>query len=95
MHLGYGIEKTLEILKLKYKKIDGIICTENLTKSEKKVFPLIAEATVLSDYGVSNTEIQKVTGLSKRTVINAVNKFKKNGLIVDTKIGNYTFHRFM
>ncbi len=66
----------------------------DLTKSEKRIYTLILEASLLSDFGISNDEIIEETKLSKRTVIYALKKFKKENILIDMKVGVYTFHKF-
>ena len=65
-----------------------------MTKSENKIFKLIREASIFSYFGVSNEEIIKETQVSKRTLISALNKFKENNILVDTKIGKFDYHKF-
>lgn len=65
-----------------------------MSKSESKIFDLLSEASVFSNYGVSNDEIRKETGVSKRTIISTLNKFRKLSLLHETKIGKITFHQF-
>lgn len=65
-----------------------------LTKSEEKIFKVICEASVLSDFGVSNEEIMTETGVSKRTVVYSLNKFKKEASVTCTKFGKFSYYRF-
>lgn len=58
-----------------------------LTKSEKLIFKILLESSMLSTFGLSNDEIIKETGVSKRTLIITINKFKIEYELVDTKIG--------
>ncbi len=46
----------------------------SMTKSEKKVYELIGEATLFSDFGISNKEIMNESGVSKRTLMYALKK---------------------
>lgn len=64
-----------------------------LTKSENLIFKIILESSMLSTFGVSNDEIIIETGVSKRTLINAINKFKIEYELIDTKIGKFKYHR--
>lgn len=65
-----------------------------LTKSEEMIYSLIVEASFLSLFGVSNEEIIEETGVSKRTLINTLNKLKAKEKLIDTKIGRITYHKF-
>ncbi len=74
--------------------INNINTSIELTKSEKKIYNIISEATILSDFGVSNAEILEETGVSKRTLIYFLNKIKENNILIDTKVGKFVFHKF-
>lgn len=82
--------------KLKQDKddINNIETSIELTKSEKKIYNIISEATILSDFGVANAEIIRETGVSKRTLIYFLNRIKENNILVDTKIGKFVYHKF-
>lgn len=64
-----------------------------LNSSEKIIYKLLIEATILSDYGVSNNELIKFSGLSRRTVVSVMNRFKEKKSLVDTQIGRTTYHK--
>lgn len=70
------------------------ISKNKLTKSEEKIFILILESSIYSTFGLSNEEIMLETGLSKRTIIYSLNKFKQEYKMIDTKIGKFTYHKF-
>ena len=86
----------LLIQKLQYSKeiINNLNTPFKLTKSEEKIYKVICEASALSDFGVSNEEILKETGVSKRTLIYTLNKFKKEMNMIDTNIGKFSYHKF-
>ena len=65
----------------------------NFTRREKEIYRLILEASILSNYGISNQEIINEIGVSKRTLIYTLNKFKDLNLLVDTKISKTTYHK--
>lgn len=73
------------------KKLD--FSGRDYTPAEQKILHLLGEAALLSDFGVSNSEIMNCLSLSKRTVIYAINKFRKMHLLMDTKIGKTTYHQ--
>ncbi len=65
-----------------------------MTKSEKKVYELIKEATLFSDFGISNKEIIAESGVSKRTLMYVLKTMDGKSLLIDTKIGKLTYHKF-
>ena len=73
--------------------LGGEVHEKEFTKSERKILKLLAEGALLSLYGPSNQEIMNYTSLSKRTVITAMNKFRRMNLLDDTKIGKIYFHK--
>lgn len=64
-----------------------------LTKSEEKIYKLILESSIFSDFGISAIEIIKETKISKRTLIYTLNKFKNEFNLKVTKIGKYNFYK--
>ena len=91
------INQTDMLIKKLYLKKNQLSTFKNnfkMTKSENKIFKLISEASIFSYFGVSNEEIIKETQVSKRTLISALNKFKENNILVDTKIGKFDYHKF-
>lgn len=91
------INQTDILIKELYLKKNQLSTFKNnfkMTKSEDKIFKLISEASIFSYFGVSNEEIIKETQVSKRTLISALNKFKENNILVDTKIGKFDYHKF-
>lgn len=88
------IDININNLKKKKSIIDNLKNNIHLTKSEQKIYDLLNEASILSYYGLSNEEIIKETNISKRTLIYTLNKFKEKDLIVNTKIGKITYHKF-
>ncbi len=93
--LLHQLESTLKDLYQKKEKIKNLKKPMELTKSEGSIYSLIAEATILSDYGVSNEEIMKETGVSKRTLIYTLNHFKENELLEETKVGRFVYHKLI
>lgn len=63
------------------------------TRSEKEILRLLAEASLLSDFGISNSEIMENTGISKRTVISSMKKFRQMDLLEETKLSKTVYHR--
>ncbi len=86
-------DKTLNTLKDNVNRVMKLMIPSDLTKSENKIYKLIAESTIYSTYGVSNEEIKKETNVSKRTLIYSLNRFKSLDMIEDTKIGKTTYHK--
>ncbi len=80
-------------LETKKEKIDNICKVKEFTKSENKIYSLLAEASILTDFGISNKEIIQECNVSKRTLIYTLNKFSNMDLLDDTKIGKLTYHK--
>ena len=79
----------IHYLQTQKEKLENLVFNEKeFTKSERKILKLLAEGALLSLYGPSNQEIMNYTSLSKRTVITAMNKFRRMNLLDNTKIGN-------
>ena len=74
-------------------KISSASIPSSLTKSEKIIYSLLVEATILSDYGISSKEIISETNISKRTLIYTLNHFKDMGILSETKIGRFTYYK--
>lgn len=85
--------QTLKTLKDNIHRLKELKAPVDLTKSEIKIFRLLAESTIYSTYGVSNEEIMNETRVSKRTLIYSLNRFKALDMIDDTKIGKTTYHK--
>ena len=68
---------------------------KGLSKSEKNIYDLIKEATYLTYFGVCNEEIMNITGLSKKTIIECLNKLNKKKLIKDYKLSKTSFHKLL
>ena len=66
---------------------------QKFSRSERKILKIIMEATLLSEFGVSNQEIIEYAQVSKRTVISAIQKFREKRMIEDTGIGRITYHK--
>lgn len=86
-------DQTLKTLKDNIHRLKELMIPSDLTKSEIKIFRLLAESTIYSTYGVSNEEIKKETSVSKRTLIYSLNRFKSLDMIEDIKIGKTTYHK--
>ena len=67
--------------------------TFKMTKSEQKVYELLLSASVLTYYGISNDEIMDIIGISKRTCISVINKFRENNMLEEIKLGKKQYHR--
>lgn len=89
----YNQERIVE-LKEKKKRIEALqFSREDFTKSEREILKLLAEASILSDFGVSNAEIMKYSGITKKTVISSLQKFRKMNLLEEEKISKTIYHR--
>lgn len=88
-----GIESTIEELKEKKTKIENFSYDSNLSVSEKKVFFLLSESSVLSLYGIRNDEIMKESCISKRTLMYILKRLKDQNRLIDTKFGRFTYHK--
>ena len=86
-------DKTLYTLKDNIYRLKELKAPVDFTKSEIKIYKLIAESTIYSTYGVSNEEIMNETSVSKRTLIYSLNRLKSSNMIQDTKIGKTTYHK--
>lgn len=87
------INEAIKEISLKKELIKKIESPEELKKSENTIFNLLAEASILSDYGLSNTEIQEETGLSKASVDKAIKNFKDKQMLDSMQFGHYVYHR--
>ena len=65
-----------------------------MSKSEQKIYKLIKEVSIFSTFGVSNQEIIKEAGVSKRTLIYVLRKFENKKILIKTKIGKYNNYKF-
>lgn len=65
-----------------------------MSKSEQKIYKLIKEVSIFSTFGVSNQEIIKEVGVSKRTLIYVLRKFENKKILIKTKIGKYNYYKF-
>ena len=75
------IANKIKILKIKKEKIECLKYPFKMSKVEQKVYKLIYESTLFSTFGVSNQELMKEIGLSKRSLIYALNKLKKQEFV--------------
>lgn len=70
-----------------------VLNNNKTTKTEKKLLKYLLVASFYSTYGVNNTQIIDKCNISKRSVINILNKLSEKGYLLDTKIGLYTYHK--
>lgn len=87
-------EFSIIIKKLLYSKdeLENYSLNLKMTKSDNKIYSLLSEASVFSNYGVSSEEIIRETGVSKRTLIYSLNKLRANSLLIETKIGKFSYY---
>lgn len=91
--LSDQVKLQINSLMMMKKKLNEFDKPFKMSKSEGKIYKIINEATIFTHFGISNDEIINETGVSKRTLIYTLNKFKDKDLLDETKIGKYTFHR--
>ncbi|NLM07126.1 MAG: Fic family protein [Tissierellia bacterium] len=87
------IDISLKDIDFKKNKILEYRRSYGFTKSEEFVFNLLSEASILSNFGLMNSEIQKETSLSQSIISKSIKKFKDMDLVETTKIGYYSYHR--
>ncbi len=87
------IGEAIKDISLKKELINNIETPKELKKSEQTIFNLLSEASILSDYGLSNTEIQEETGLSKASVDKAIKRFKDKEILESVQFGHYVYHK--
>ena len=80
----------LEVIKKQTAESDY---SEGYTGAERTILSVLREGTLLSSYGISNQEIMDACNLSRRTVISAIGRFRKDELLEETKFGKTVFHR--
>ena len=91
-----GYQNLIKELTEKEKQMSDSINKLNdlkLTKTEKKMIEYLLKASCYSVYGVNNTQIVEACNISKRSVINILDKIREAGCLVDTKIGLYSYHK--
>lgn len=88
-------ENTIQSLKKDKDKVNSFVDLSMMSKSEKKIYRLICEASGFSNFGVSNEEIMSETGVSKRTLMYSLDNLRKRNVIEDIRIGKYCFHKMV
>ncbi|MCQ2742918.1 MAG: Fic family protein, partial [Bacilli bacterium] len=88
-----GLEEEIKNLEAKKKECDSLLPLPPKAKSEDIVYRLLSESTRLSYFGLSNEEISRYSSLSKREVIYCLNSLREKGVLVETKIGKYTYRK--
>jgi len=91
--LKEGIASITKGLEEKLHALLNVQINQKLSKKEKLVYSLLLESSFLSTYGISNEEIMKETGISKRSLFYALDSFKKEGILEDAKVGKTLFHK--
>ena len=89
------ISVLIDMLKDEKEKILNPINIIKLTKTEQKIYNLLSEGSLFSTFGLSNEEIIEETHVSKRSLIYCLNKFRKEKILIDNKIGRITYHKIM
>lgn len=93
--LIHEFEKETISLKNKLKQIDDITAVDSLTKTGEIVYKLLKEASILTDFGISNKEIMNTIDISKRNLMYIMNELREMKLLEDTKIGKTTYHKIV
>ena len=91
-----GYQNAAKDFNEKHRKLsESLLALNNmkLTKTEKKMLIYMLEASIYSTYGVNNTQIINACSISKRSVINILEKIREVGYLTDIKIGLYTYHK--
>lgn len=91
-----GYQNAAKDFNEKHRKLsESLLALNNmkLTKTEKKMLIYMLEASIYSTYGVNNTQIINACSISKRSVINILEKIREAGYLIDTKIGLYAYHK--
>ena len=86
------IENQIKKMNTFKQTITNINIPFKMSKSEEKIYKIIGESTIFSNFGVSNKEIISETNVSKRTLIYVLNKFKSMNLIKETKLGRFNYY---
>ena len=89
------ISVLIDMLKNEKEKILNPINNIKLTKTEQKIYNLLSEGSLFSTFGLSNEEIIEEAHVSKRSLIYCLNKFRKEKILIDNKIGRITYHKIM
>lgn len=87
------VETSIQNLKEISKKIRAYQTKKDISKSEAKIAKILYESSLLSNFGISNQEIINETGVSKRTLIYTLNKYRNENRLIETKIGRFTYHK--
>ncbi len=87
------LKNVIQELTFKKEKTGNIQTMISLTKSEKKIYDLLYQASILSYFGLSNEEILNHLQISKRTLISSLQKFREQNLLIEYKLGKITYHR--
>jgi Fic family protein len=65
----------------------------DLSKSENKIYKLLIEGSILTNFGICYNEIMEECNISKRTLIYSMNDLKNMHNIITTKIGRITYYK--
>lgn len=76
-----------------YKKLITEANEKKMTKSEKRILEYLILVSCYSYYGTTNNDIIESCEVSKRTVITTIAKLRSEGIIEDTKIGLFEYHK--
>jgi len=92
LHL-YTDELNHELREKKERIETTVFSKKDFTVSERKILQLLAESTLLSDFGISNAEILENTSVSKRTLISSMQRFRELKLLEETKFSRTVYHK--
>ena len=74
-------------------KLVSVKLIQGNTKETGKVEAFMAEATVLSDFGCSVTELMEACNVSRRTVAYEISRLKRENKLVSVQIGKTVYNR--
>lgn len=83
----------IDELKIKKEYLNSNNIDSTYSKNERRIHKLLLEATLFSEFGISNDEIVDELSISKRSLEYALNKFKKQNLLIDHKYMKNVFHK--
>ena len=91
--LNDGIKQEINHLLEKRLDLEEFKISKQYSKAEIKIINLLKEASLFSDFGITNDEIIEYTELSRRTVVSTLKKLNNDNLLNNTKISKTYYHK--
>ena len=91
--LHEGFQEEIADLRKKKETIGSILDIPSLSRTENGIVRMIAEAGILSEYGITNEEIEREGGFRSRSISSTVRKCRELGKLEETKIGRYIYRK--